>query len=71
MQKIRDYEDHLMSVGYSRRVAKDLAPKLQRRIELAELAALFAGDPTALVAALRLMGVPAPARYARARRVAQ
>lgn len=54
----------LVKLGYTNHAARRLGRKLQQRMDAREIAALFAGDPTAIVAVLRAHGIPAPARYA-------
>lgn len=51
--------------GLSERQAKNAVARLARVMEFHELAALFAGDPTAMVAVLRAAGFLVNPRYAR------
>jgi len=67
MPGIRDIEDRLASIGYSKRQSKSTAAKLSRSLEFAEVSALFRMDPTGLVAALRSLGYDVPERYAATR----
>lgn len=54
----------LESLGYSPHQARRIWRSMLRRADFSECAALFEGDPTGLVAALRSLGYPVPAVYA-------
>lgn len=53
--------------GLSERQAKNAVASMARRLEFQEIAVLFAGDDTALVAVLREAGYDVAPRYAQAK----